>query len=202
MKQRFLSYSSNLIKKYYPETDDIKMEEYRYNLECFYITVTKALIILPITFIFGVLLEALLFLLVFNFVRKPAHGLHATKSWICLVSSTIIVVVLPYMSKIITYPLIYKFILELIALLLIALFAPADTKKAPIIKKQRRKNLKIKACINTTILIILTIIIDNNVMQNIIVFGIWTAVIMILPLTYKLFKLPYNNYKTYLLNMN
>ena len=32
MKKRFLAYSTGLIKKYYPDTDSIKMEEYAYNL--------------------------------------------------------------------------------------------------------------------------------------------------------------------------
>lgn len=202
MKQRFLSYSSNLIRKYHPEYDDIKMEECRYNLEGFYLTMSKAIIILPAGFFIGIMKEMIILLFIFNFIRKQAHGLHATKSWICLVSSSTIFIGLPLLAKRVSLSLIYIIILEFIALFFIILFAPADTKKAPIIRKEKRRYLKKQAVIYCLLLIVLTTVVKNQTLQNLIVFGIWTAVIMILPLTYKLFKLPYNNYKTYLSNMN
>ena len=47
MKKKFLKFSTDLIKEYYPETDDIKLDEYRYSLEGFYLTITKLMIIIP-----------------------------------------------------------------------------------------------------------------------------------------------------------
>jgi len=202
MKKRFLAYSTGLIKKYYPDTDSIKMEEYAYNLEAFYLTVTKMLVIIPTAIILGVIKELLLLLLFFNILREQAHGLHATKSWICLVSSTLIFVGVPFISKIITIPFIIKIILDIIGLLLIALYAPADTVKAPIIKAERRKKYKIKSIIYTIFLIILSLIIKNTVVTNLIIFAIWIEVFLILPITYKIFHLSYNNYIEYLKNMN
>ncbi len=202
MKKRFLAYSTGLIKKYYPDTDSIKMEEYAYNLEAFYLTVTKMLVIIPTAIILGVIKELLLLLLFFNILREQAHGLHATKSWICLVSSTLIFVGVPFISKIITIPFIIKIILDIIGLLLIALYAPADTVKAPIIKAERRKKYKIKSIIYTMFLIILSLIIKNTVVTNLIIFAIWIEVFLILPITYKIFHLSYNNYIEYLKNMN
>ena len=202
MKQRFLSYSTGLIKQYHPEYDDIKMDECRYNLEGFYLTMTKMVVILPIAFLAGVLKELLILLVAFNFLREPAHGLHATKSWICLLSSTIIFVGIPIISKIITIPLLYEIITELIGLALIILYAPADTKKAPIIKAKNRRKFKITATINCILLILVNLIINDSTLSNIIVFAIWMETIVILPITYKLFHLSYNNYKVYLANMN
>lgn len=202
MKKRFLAYSTGLIKKYYPDTDSIKMEEYAYNLEAFYLTVTKMLVIIPTAIILGVIKELLLLLLFFNILREQAHGLHATKSWICLVSSTLIFVGVPFISKIITIPFIIKIILDILGLLLIALYAPADTVKAPIIKAERRKKYKIKSIIYTIFLIILSLIIKNTVVTNLIIFAIWIEVFLILPITYKIFHLSYNNYIEYLKNMN
>ena len=65
MKQKFLSYSTNLIKEYYPDVDNIKMEEYKYNLEAFYLTMSKMLIIVPISIIVGLFKEFLLLLVFF-----------------------------------------------------------------------------------------------------------------------------------------
>ena len=202
MKTKFLDYSTGLIKQYYPETDNIKMEEYKYNLEGLYLTVSKMLIIIPISIILKVFKELLILLIPFNILREQAHGLHATKSWICLLSSTIIFIGVPLLAKNITIPFLYKVVLNIIASALIGLYAPADTKKAPIIRKEKRKKLKINSIIYTIILIIISLIINNSTISNLIIFAIWIEVFLILPLTYKIFHLSYNNYIEYLKNMN
>lgn len=202
LKKRFLAYSTGLIKQYYPNTDDIKMEEYKYNLEGFYLTMSKMLVIIPLAIILGVIKEILILLLSFNLIRTPAHGLHATKSWICLLSSTIMFIGVPLIAKIISIPFVYKIIINLIGLLLISIYAPADTKKAPIIRKEKRKKLKIRSIIITVILIISSLIIKDSTISNLIIFSIWIEVLLILPLTYKIFNLPYNNYIEYLKNMD
>ena len=202
MKKRFLDYSTNLIKKHYPDTDDIKMAEYRYNLEGFYLTMSKMLVIIPLAILFGIFKELLIILLSYNLIRSQARGLHATKSWICLLSSLIIFIGLPLIAKNIEIPFIYKLIIDIVGLLLIGIYAPADTKKAPIIKKKKRLNLKIKSVIYTIILIIVSLIINDSTISNLIVFSIWIEVFLILPITYKIFNLPYNNYIEYLKNMN
>lgn len=202
LKKRFLAYSTGLIKQYYPSTDDIKMAEYQYNLEAFYLTVSKMLIIIPISIIMGLFKELLILLLAFNLIREQAHGLHATKSWICLLSSSIVFIGVPSLAKSITIPFIFKIVLDIIGLILIGIYAPADTKKAPIIRQEKRKKLKIKSIIYTILLISLSLIIKDSTISNLIIFSIWIEVFLILPLTYKIFNLPYNNYIEYLKNMD
>lgn len=202
LKKRFLAYSTGLIKQYYPETNDIKMEEYRYNLEGFYLTISKMLVIIPIAIILGIIKELLILLLAFNLIREQAHGLHASKSWICLVSSTIIFIGLPLIAKSIIIPFLFKVIINIIGLILISIYAPADTKKAPIIRKEKRKKLKVKSIIYTIFLIIISLVIKDSTISNLIVFSIWIEVFLIHPLIYKLFHLSYNNYIEYLKNMN
>lgn len=202
MKKKFLKFSTDLIKEYYPETDDIKLDEYRYSLEGFYLTITKLMIIIPLSIILGVFKELIILLLFFNILREPAHGLHATKSWICLLSSSIIFIGIPFLSKNVSIPFLLKIILGITGILLIFKYAPADTKKAPIIKKENRNKYKFISTINCIILTILSLIIKNEIISNIIIFSIWTEILLILPITYKIFHLSYNNYKTYLMNMN
>ncbi len=202
MKKRFLAYSTNLIKEYYPETDDIKMDEYRYNLEGVYLTFSKMLIIIPLSIIAGVFKELLILLIFFNFLRNSAQGLHATKSWICLLSSSIIFIGCPLVAKTIILPLHLKIVINIINLVLISIYAPSDTVKAPIIKKEKRKRLKIESIIKCLILISLSFIITDSTISNIIIMAILIATILILPITYKIFKLPYNNYINYINNMD
>ena len=200
MKKRFLKFASKMIKESYPETDDIKMAEYMYSIEGVYLTITKMLVIIPLAIILGIFKEMIILLLFFNILRESACGLHATKSWICLISSSIVFIGIPFLTKVITIPFIIKIILGILGILLIFKYAPADTKKAPIIKEQKRKKLKIISTINCILLTILSLIVKNNTLSNIIIFSIWIEIFLIIPITYKIFHLSYNNYKTYLLN--
>ena len=82
------------------------------------------------------------------------------------------------------------------------LYAPADTVKRPLINKRKRLIWKTLSVINCSILVIILLLTKNNTMSNLLLFGIYTEVIFINPLTYKIFKLPYNNYLNYDLNRN
>lgn len=144
----------------------------------------------------------LIMLVIFNVLRSTGFGLHATKSWICLLSSSIVFLCFPLLSKIINIPLNFKFLLGICSILLIYIYAPADTKKRPLIKKEKREMYKFKTTIKCIFLVILSLIIKDDTISNLIIFGIWNEVFMILPITYKIFNLSYNNYKTYILENN
>lgn len=201
MKEKFLNYSINEILKK-KELSEEEIEEYRYNLEGFYLTISKLLIMIPLSIIFNVFFEMILFIIIFNFIREPAHGLHASKSYICLITSSITFIGIPYISKIIELNLYTRIIISVIGFILIVVFAPADTEKAPIIRKEKRLKLKIKSTIIALIMITLSFIINNNIIINLLLFSIVLESILINPLTYKIFHSKYNNYIDYLKNMN
>ena len=201
MKEKFLNYSINEILKK-KELSEEEIEEYRYNLEGFYLTISKLLIMIPLSIIFNVFFEMILFIIIFNFIREPAHGLHASKSYICLITSSITFIGIPYISKIIELNLYTRIIISVIGFILIVVFAPADTEKAPIIRKEKRLKLKIISIVNTAIMIALSFTIHNSIISNLILAAIIIESILINPLTYKLFHVKYNNYIEYLKNMN
>ena len=76
--------------------------------------------------------------------------------------------------------------------------APADTKKRPIICQKRRLFFKIVSTVLAFIYILISIIIKNQLISNILFMAIFIQAIVISPYTYKLFKLPFNNYKNYI----
>lgn len=197
MKKKFLKATLSIIKKNNPDFDDIKMDELRYGLEGVYLMVTKMVIIIPAAFLLGIGKELILMLLFYNLLRENAGGLHATKSWMCLLSSSIIFLALPLLSRYVIIPFEFKIILGIIGILFIFKYAPADTKKAPIIRKEKRDKKKFISTIIAIILVFLCVFIQNEVISNLILFGLYTEVVLILPLTYKIFHLSYNNYKTY-----
>lgn len=198
MKQNVLGYCLNLISNTRPDIDEIKLDEIRYGLEAIYITLTKTVVIFTLAIILDIFKEMFLLLLFFNILRTTGFGLHATKGWICLLSSSLIFIFLPFISKIITIPLLIKSLLGISAIILIFIYAPADTIKRPIINKNRRAIYKTITTISCIILSFLSIMINDNTLSNLIIFGIYIEVILILPITYKMFNLSYNNYLNYI----
>lgn len=197
MKKMFLNSCLNLIKKNNHEINDEKLDEIRYGLEGLYLTVTKTIFIFLLSWILGIFKEMLLLLLFFNILRTTAFGIHAKKSWMCWVSSTIIFIFLPFLSKVIIIPFYIKLILGIISIVEIYLYSPADTYKHPLVNKNKRDIWKFISTINCIIMVTICLSIDNEIISNLLLFGIITEIAFIHPISYRIFNLPYNNYKKY-----
>lgn len=172
--------------------------EIEYGLTGIYLTISKIIIISILAIGIGIIKEMFLFMLFFNIIRSTAFGLHATKSWICLLSSIIIFIGIPFICKILFLNNIAKIGLGISSIFLIYKNAPADTKKRPIVNKQRRKYLKIISTCISFLFVVLSILIKDNFLSNCLIFAIILENILISPLTYKVFNLPYNNYIDFL----
>lgn len=198
MKKYILDSCINYIKKYYPDYDDDKLAEIRYGLEGIYLTITKAIIIFVIALILGIFKEMIIILLLYNVLRAFGYGLHATKSWICLVASLLMFILTPWLAIHLIIPVYLKIILLALCIFSFYLYAPADTKKHPLIKRKKRTFCKCIVVIVACIYSIICLYTNNNFFSNALLFSMLIETILILPIIYKIFKLPYNNYKLYL----
>ena len=178
--------------------NDIKLKEIEYGIVSIYLTFSKIIIILILSLILGIFKEVIIFMVCFNILRTTGFGLHATKSWICLLSSIFIFVGIPLLCKYIHINTYIKLIICIFGIILMFKNAPADTKKRPIVNKKRRLVFKIISTILAIVFSISAIIINNNFLSNCLVFALILENCLISPLAYKLFKLPYNNYITFL----
>lgn len=174
-----------------------KLEIIEYGLESLYLTFTKIIIILILSIILGIFKETLLMILFYNVIRLFAFGLHAKNSIACLITSLILFIGGTYLSIYLDIDIIVKLILSTICIILIIIYAPADTEKRPLINSKKRKKFKILSIITSIIMTSLIIYFDDNYISNFMLIGFIEATIMILPITYKIYKLPYNNYKSY-----
>ena len=200
MKKFVLDKCMNIIRENM-QYNDTKLAEIRYGLEGIYLTITKILIISIICITLGIFKEFLIFLIIYSIMRAPSFGIHATKSWICLLTSSITFIGFPILSIYTTLNTTTKIIIGIISIIGIYLFSPADTVKRPIVNKTRRKIYKILSTLIATTYIILSIKINENFISNCFIYSTILQNILISPLTYKIFKLPYNNYKEYIKNM-
>ena len=197
MKEAFINSSMNMIQKYYPNYSEVKLAELKYGLLGLYLMISKSIIIFSIAIFLGIFKELLIFTVIYNIIRAPSFGMHASKSWICLVASTSIFILLTYLSLNVTIPISIKLIIGIIGIIFMYKNSPADTAKKPIVSLKRRKIYKTISTLLAIIFVICSLIIDNNFLSNSFILSLVLQNIFISPTTYKIFNEPYDNYKTY-----
>lgn len=178
--------------------NDQQIVEIEYGLTGIYLTISKLIIISIIAVYLHIFKSMIIFMILFNIIRTTAFGLHATKSWICLLSSTLIFIGIPILCKYLVLNYFIKLILGIICIFFIYKNAPADTKKRPIVNLKRRFILNSISIIISIIFVITSLIINNNYVSNCLLFSLVLENCLISPMVYKLFHLPYNNYIDFL----
>lgn len=196
MKKKFLQSAIHLIIKNGEYTDE-QIEIIQYGLEGIYLTITKMIILFALAILLDCVLEFVLLLITFNIIRSQAFGIHASKSIYCLITSTIMFIGGALICKYYFIPSWIAIILAIVCDICLLLYAPADTYKRPLVNEKKRKRFKILSVSLGIIYTILIIVFRDYSIVNYLLLGMIEAVIMILPFTYKAFRLPYNNYKTY-----
>lgn len=170
----------------------------KYGLEGIYLSTSKVIIILILSLLLGIFKEVVIFIILFNMIRSTAFGLHATKSYICLISSLLIFILIPYLCLNININMYITCIISITCILYIYKFAPCDTKKRPIVSRKRRTIYKSISVVISIIYSFIAILINNMFISNALLFSLVVECFMISPVIYKIFKLPYNNYITFL----
>ena len=197
MKKYIIGKCMNIIRKE-KNYDEEKLAEIEYGLVGIYLTFSKLIIITLLALILGIFKEMIIFLLIYNIIRMPSFGIHATKSWICLLVSTVGFIGIPWLCLNISIPDILKIVVGIIGIILMFKNSPADTKKRPIVNPKRRLVYKIISGLIAIAYVILSFIVKDNFISNGLLFSLVLQNIVISPLTYKIFKQPYNNYKEFL----
>lgn len=197
MKGLIINNSLALIQKYFPDYSEEKLEEIEYGLVGLYLTISKLIVIFIIAFLLGMLKEVLIFMIIYNIIRTTSFGLHATKSWICLISSTLIFITVPLLCISLTLPIWLRIIVGFICVFMVFKNSPADTEKRPIVSPKRRRTYKILSTLIAIIFVVLTTFLTDNFLANCFIFALVVQCFMISPFIYKTFNLPYDNYKNY-----
>ena len=196
MKKKFLNLTIKLISnncKYSQE----QIEIITYGLESLYLTFTKLIIIFFTAYLLGIFKEMLLLLLTYNIIRSQAFGIHASKSIYCLISSLIMFIGGAIICKYFIFPNWLILFISVICNLCLMFYAPADTYKRPLVNVKKRKKFKLTSLFLGIFYTNLIIIFKKHFIVNYLLIGMFEACVMILPITYKIFNIPYNNYKTY-----
>ena len=195
MKEVFLNHTMNFIASNQKDLNQEDKGKLAYGLEGLYMSITKLVIIFLIAFLLGFIKEFIITLIFFNIIRFPGFGFHASKSIVCLISSTLLILGLPYLFTNIEVSLTIKIILCIVSVITFIICAPADTWKRPLTNKRKRIIRKVVASSLAVIYSIIIIVFNGYEISNLLMAALLIETILISPIMYLIFKEPYRNYK-------
>ncbi len=195
MKELVVNKIMNNVSKYY-NYDDVKLKEIKYGIESIYLTITKTIVVIIISLLLNTTKELMWFMLFYGLLRITAFGLHAKKAWHCWVLSLTLFSLIPYLIKVLIINKYISLSLFIISTILFIIYAPADTEKRPLIHKRKRIIYKIISIIISIIYMTISRF-TGSIISNSLLFAELMQVIMILPISYNLLGLKYDNYKSY-----
>ena len=204
MIEKFCNYLTNKIRKNMPEVTDERAEVINYGLQLVIGEVPKTFIMLLIAYLLGVLeLSILAFFMIMPY-RSFAGGFHLKTHIGCIVGTTLFYCGNAMLSQsIIIESVLVKvtliFAIWVFSMWMIKLYAPADTENVPIISKKDRKFKKTMSYITMTITLIVSLFIKDQVISNILIFGVLIETLTITRFMYKVTKNKYR-YEQYYKN--
>lgn len=196
MKEKYLNSTISFITKY-KEYSNEEIENMRYSLECLYLTFTKLIMIFLLSFILEIFKEVIILLVLFNIIRFTGFGFHAKTSSQCLFTSTLFFVGLPYLVIYLEPNKWIMLVIGVISLIILSIYAPADTVKRPLPNKKKRLYRKIGSIVIASIFITISLFIKNSTISYLLIIALIIESIMVSPLIYKIFDQPYRNYLNY-----
>lgn len=186
---------TNKIKEEMPDVDDERAEVINYGLQILLGEVPKIFIMLLIAYILGVFRLSLITFLILMPYRGASGGFHLKTHIGCIVSTCAFYCGVAWLSKNIVLEDITRYFLCLaigiFGIIMIKLYAPADTEEVPILSIKIRKKKQILSYITFIIGLIISVLIKNNTISNIIIFGYLIQTLMITRVAYKITN---NNY--------
>ena len=201
MIDKLCDFLTNKIKKELPDASEERLEIINYGIHLLVGEIPKTFIFIAIAAIFGILKEFLITMLVIMPYRAFSGGFHLKTHLGCILGTSLMYCGIPFISKFIILSNDIKYFLIVLVwffgIIMCRLYAPADTENVPILRKKDRRKKQVLAYITLTITLIIGAIINNQVISNIIIIGMFSQSITITKIAYKLTKNKYG-YETYL----
>lgn len=187
---------TNRMKKEMPDIDDERAEIINYGLQLVLGEIPKIFIIFAIAYILGVFeLTILSFIFIFPY-RMVSGGTHLHTHIGCIIATSVFYIGNAFISKYLIFSTesikyLTIFAIWIFSMIMIKLYAPADTEAIPILRKKERKIKRIFSYIFMTITLIIGALVKNNEISNLLIIGTLLQTITITKLMYKLTKNKY-----------
>lgn len=200
MIDKICNYILQKMRKKMPEIDDEKAEVILYGIQLIIGEIPKIFIIFGLSILFGIGWYMLFAYIVMIPYRAVSGGFHLKTHIGCIIGTSIFYFGNIFLSKALMLQDIQKYILIgitfIFGVIMISLYAPADTENVPILSKKERKIKKILSYIILTVTLIVTFFIKDNVISNILIIGTLLQTMTITRIAYKITKNKYG-YEAY-----
>ena len=187
---KFCMFLTNRIRKEMPEVDDERAEIIMYGLQNIIGEMPKGIIILVIAYFLGIFKLTLISILIVAPYRCFSGGVHMKTHLGCIIYTSILYSGSALIGKYMVLAGIAKYIMALtiwiFCMIMIKLYAPADTENVPILQKKERRQKQIFSYIILTLEFIVAVIINNPVIAGIIIFGDFIQTLTITRLAYNI----------------
>lgn len=189
------------IRKEMSDIDDERAEIILYGLQLIVGEVPKIILLFAVA-----ILLKIGWLVIFAYAtmlpyKIVAGGFHLKTNLGCMIGTFVVYFGNVLISKYIVLFTETKYLLTLFTLIfsiiMICLYAPADTINLPILRQKERKTKKVLSYIFAIITLIASLLVQNNTLSNILLFNVLIETICISKLAYRITKNEYG-YKTYL----
>ena len=190
MIEKICTFLTNKIRKEMPEIDDERAEVINYGLQNIVGEIPKVFIMLGIAYILGIFKWALFTFLALFPYKGASGGVHLRTHLGCITFTTMFYCIIPFVSQHFLLPDVIKYILItlvwIFGMIMIKMYAPADTVDVPILESKVRKKKRIISYITFTIGLVVALLIKNNVISNILILANLFQTISITKFIYKL----------------
>ena len=195
MIDKICTYLTNKIRNEMPDVDDERAEIIMYGLQNIIGEVPKIFIIFLISYLIGIFKLTLMAVLIIAPYRCFSGGVHMKTHIGCIVYTLMLYSGSALLGKYIILTGITKYIIAFIvwmfSMVMIKLYAPADTENVPILRAQERLQKQIFSYIILTIEFVIAILTTNTTIAGIIILG---DLIQTLTITRFAYKITNNKY--------
>lgn len=190
MIDKICMFLTNRIRKEMPEMDDEKAEVINYGLQNIIGEIPKTFLVLIIAYFLGIFKETLITFLILIPYKNASGGFHLKTHLGCIIGTTVFYCGVALLSKFVILDGMLKYIIIasiwIFGMIMIKLYAPADTENVPILTKKDRKRQQMISYITFSIGLLIAGIVNYNLVSNIIIFGYFLQTLMITKLAYRL----------------
>jgi len=196
MVDKICEYLTQKIRKQMPEIDDEKAEVIFYGIQLIVGEIPKFFLMFATGILLGLWWQtALAFFLLLPY-KATSGGFHLKTHLGCIICTNLIYCGNAYVSNVWNFPNeISKYItilaIWIFGIIMISIYAPADTENVPILTKKERKTKKTLSYIFLTIYMIIAALVPNKVISNIIILGTLIQTITITRIAYRITKNKY-----------
>lgn len=189
------------IRKEMPDIDDERAEIILYGLQLIVGEVPKIILLFAVA-----ILLKIGWLVIFAYAtmlpyKIVAGGFHLKTNLGCMIGTFVVyfgnVLISKYIVLFTETKYLLTFFTLIFSIIMICLYAPADTINLPILRQKERKTKKVLSYILAIITLIASLLVQNSTLSNILLFNVLIETICISKLAYRITKNEYG-YKTYL----